>query len=224
MFEPDLIVRSYYESIAAEYDSSRFNNSYGRYLDDWERRILCHWLPNSQERLILDLACGTGRFLELATTGLDASLNMLEIAGQKYPDRLLIHADACEIPLLADRYDAIFSLHLFMHLSQEQISNILAECHRILRPGGIMVFDIPSALRRNLVRYQPADWHGATSLSIPQIRLLTMDRWHIEEWEGLPIHRLPSPARDRVRMIDRFLCQTVLKSIASFLFVKLVKV
>ena len=219
-------VRSYYDSIATEYNESRFGNTYGRYINGQERQILRCWLPPEPDSLILDLACGTGRFLDLATTGLDASANMLEIAAQRYPNTPLIQASACQIPVPSNTYDAIFSLHFFMHLSQAKIATVLEECHRILRPGGMLIFDVPSALRRNLVRYQAEDWHGATALSIPEIRQATLEKWQLKASTGVmlfPIHRIPTAYRGQVRSLDDFLCQTWLKAIASYLFIQLIK-
>ncbi len=219
-------VRSYYDHIAAEYDRSRFGNTYGRYLDQQERQILQRWLPQKSDALILDLACGTGRLLDFATIGLDASVNMLEIARQKYPQMPLIQAAGDQMPLPSNTCDAIFALHLFMHLSPTQITRILAECHRILRPGGMMIFDIPSALRRRLVRYQAEDWHGATALSIADIRQATREHWQLNASAGVmlfPIHRIPAAYRERLRSLDRVLCQTGLKAIASYLLIQLIK-
>lgn len=222
----DQKVQSYYDSIAADYDRSRFSNTYGRYIDEQERQILRRWLPSVPGSLILDLACGTGRFLDLATTGLDASANMLEISSRKHPNTTLIQASACQTPLASNSYDAIFSLHFFMHLSQAKIASVLEECHRILRPGGMLIFDIPSALRRKLVRYQAEDWHGATALSIPEIRQATSGKWQLQASTGVmifPIHRIPPAYRERVRSLDDFLCQTWLKAIASYVFIQLIK-
>jgi ubiquinone/menaquinone biosynthesis C-methylase UbiE len=222
----DQAVRSYYDNIAADYDHSRFGNTYGRYIHDQERQILKRWLPHNSDSLILDLACGTGRFLDLATTGLDASANMLEVASRKHPNTPLIQASASQIPLPSDTYNAIFSLHFFMHLNPAKIATILEECHRILRPGGMLIFDIPSALRRKLVRYRAEDWHGATALSIPEIRQATLGKWQLKASTGamiFPIHRIPASYRERVQSIDDFLCQTWLKAISSYLFIQLVK-
>ena len=66
-------VRAYYDGIAARYDESRFGNSYGRYLDAQERPLLRRWLPAVPGARVLDLACGTGRLLEFASLGVDAS-------------------------------------------------------------------------------------------------------------------------------------------------------
>lgn len=221
------IVRQYYQDIASDYDNSRFNNSYGSYIDRQERTILQRWLGNPRHQSVLDLACGTGRFLEFATVGLDASENMLNIARQNYPQKELILASASQIPIEPETFDAVFCFHLFMHLSPTKIQEILNECYRILRPQGIAIFDIPSALRRKFVSYQAQSWHGATSLSPEDIqKIADAGNWELKETIGIaffPIHRLPSATRKFVISLDTFLCQSWMKSFASYSVFKLQK-
>lgn len=222
----DEVLRLYYEELASEYDRSRFNNSYGRYIHSQEREILSRWLGSVQTQSILDLACGTGRFLSFATAGLDLSPKMIEVARTKYPDKQFIQASASHIPVESGQYDAVFSLHLFMHLSQAKIQAIVDECYRILRPNGILIFDIPCALRRKLISYKAEDWHGATSFSLNDIHQLCTGKWHVEELVGvnfLPIHRFPNPTRSLWLPVDKFLSHSFLKLLASYYFVKLIK-
>lgn len=222
----DEAVKLYYETLAPEYDRSRFNNSYGRYIDTQEREILSRWLVSFENKPVLDLACGTGRFLSLATAGLDLSANMLEVARGKYPEKLLIHASADDIPIESGTYDAVFALHLFMHLSKAKIEAIVNECYRILRPNGVFIFDIPSALRRKLISYKADSWHGATSFSIDDIRAICTHQWELEELIGVlffPIHRLPPQVRNLVLPVDKIICSSLLKSMSSYYMVKLVK-
>lgn len=222
----DQVLKLYYEELASEYDRSRFNNSYGRYIDSQEREILSRWLDSSQKQSVLDLACGTGRFLSFATAGLDLSARMIEVAKTKYPDKELIQASASQIPIESGEYDAVFALHLFMHLSKAKIQTIVNECYRILRPNGILIFDIPSALRRKLISYQAEDWHGATSFYLNDIHQLCTRKWQIEELVGvnfLPIHRFPHPTRPLLLPVEQFLSHSFFKLLSSYYFVKLIK-
>ena len=222
----DEVLRLYYEDLASEYDRSRFNNSYGRYIHSQEREILSRWLSSSQTQSVLDLACGTGRFLSFATAGLDLSPKMIEVARAKYPDKQFIQASASNIPIESGEYDAVFSLHLFMHLSQAKIQAIVDECYRILRPKGILIFDIPSALRRKLISYKAKDWHGATSFSLSDIHQLCTGKWQVEELVGvnfIPIHRFPHPTRPLLLPVDKYLSHSFLKLMSSYYFVKLIK-
>jgi len=222
----DEAVKRYYEALAPEYERSRFSNTYGCYIDIQEREILNRWRVSLENKAVLDLACGTGRFLSLATTGLDLSANMLEVARSKHPDKKLIHASADDIPIESGTYDAVFALHLFMHLSKGKIEAIVNECYRILRPNGVLIFDIPSALRRNLISYKAASWHGATSFYIDEIRTICTGKWQLEEFVGVlffPIHRFPPPTRNLVLPLDKIICRSFLKGFSSYYIAKLIK-
>ena len=54
-------VVNYYNSIADEYDASRFNNTYGKFIDAEERRVLDDIIDLKHEETRLEVACGTGR-------------------------------------------------------------------------------------------------------------------------------------------------------------------
>lgn len=73
-------ITTYYNQLAQNYDSDRFGNIYGQFLHAQERALLTRWLALLKTGSVLDLGCGTGRFLDLATHGPDASTGMLEVA------------------------------------------------------------------------------------------------------------------------------------------------
>ena len=68
-------VKEYYNSIANNYDKNRFGNSYGKFIDAEERKILAKWLIGMNKETILDYGCGTGRLSEFANSGIDISEN-----------------------------------------------------------------------------------------------------------------------------------------------------
>jgi SAM-dependent methyltransferase len=216
-------VVAYYDALAPTYDADRFGNSYGAYLDGLERRTLREWLQGPR---VLDVACGTGRFLELASEGLDLSEKMLERARERWPGKRLHHAPAWSIPAADGSYDSVFSLHFFMHLRLEDIHRVLDECRRVLRPGGTMVFDYPNALRRRLVGHRATGWHAGTALTADELRELCGGSWRLVELRGLalaPIHRLPHAARPAFKAAEVLLGRTPLKHLASYHLVKLEK-
>ena len=84
-----------------------------------EQRCLLPLLPNITGKLVLDLACGTGRWLErlLAARpalgiGIDLSLPMLAVGREKASIAgRLVRADCLQLPFSKDRFDlAICSL------------------------------------------------------------------------------------------------------------------
>ncbi|MFE8597571.1 class I SAM-dependent methyltransferase [Archangium violaceum] len=217
-------VIAYYDALAPTYDTNRFGNSYGAYLDGLERRALREWLQGPR---VLDLACGTGRFLDLASEGLDLSEKMVERARERWPGRRIHHAPAWSIPAAAGSYDSVFALHLFMHLHLGDIRRVMAECRRVLRRGGVLVFDFPNALRRRLVRYQATGWHAGTELMTWDLKMLGGSHWRLTRSRGLalaPVHRLPHAARPAFMAAEVVLGRTPLKHLASYYLVRLEKV
>jgi len=211
---------TYYNRLAIRYDEDRFGNSYGRYLDAQERRLLRPWLAPFRSGTILDLACGTGRLLDLATHGLDASPEMVRIAQSKHPEKTIRCACANDLKHFRTVFDAVFCLHLFMHLPITQILVLLNSAFEQLRPSGALIFDVPSASRRSLTGFRPADWHAATSLTVREIAAMIKPRWRLIAMRGVlffPIHRIPPKVRPLFRHLDDLIGATPLKPLSSYL-------
>ena len=92
---------------------------------------------------VLDVGCGNGRLLALlqdvgvSTVGLDASPAMLKSASGPR-----VFADASVLPFRANTFDAAAALYMLYHL--EDPAQAVAECHRVLRPGGLFAACAPS--------------------------------------------------------------------------------
>lgn len=209
----------YYDELAERYDRDRFDNAYGAYVDAQERRILRRWLAPVSQGRILDLACGTGRLLDLATHGLDASEAMARIAKSKHPGKPINCGPASELARLGVQFDAIYSLHLFMHLPPVEIESVFCACRDQLRPGGLFIFDVPTVFRRRLTGFQPGGWHGGTALSKAEVRALAGAGWRHRADRGVlffPIHRLPPRVRPALRRVDDLIGMTPLKALSSY--------
>jgi ubiquinone/menaquinone biosynthesis C-methylase UbiE len=118
----------------------------------------------------LDLGCGTGNVaLRLAArglrvSGLDLSPDMLDIARQKTPAGAAVRwVQGGSVELIdyfpPASFDTIISVLLFSELSEAEQSEVLRQCHVILRPGGQLLLadevPAPTLARRtiqNLVR------------------------------------------------------------------------
>ena len=212
-------VAQYYDGLAGRYDRDRFDNACGAYVDAQERRILRRWLAPVSRGTILDLACGTGRLLDLATHGLDASEAMVRVARSKHPDKPIHCGPGIELARLGIQFDAIFCLHLFMHLPPGDTESLFRGCRDQLRPGGLLIFDVPTALRRRLTGFQPGGWHGGTALSWTDVRALAGAGWRHRAHRGVlffPIHRLPPRVRPAFRRVDDLIGMTPLKALASY--------
>lgn len=210
-------ILEYYSSLAESYDENRFGNSYGKYIDQQERAFLSSFFQNKKYKKVLDLGCGTGRLLDFATHGTDFSENMLNVARQKHPEKILTVGEISGIPF-HEEFDCIFCFHVIMHQNHLETKAFLNECYRKLGKNGILIFDYPVKSRKRSVSPQE-DWHAGNSFSASDIAALSKDQWKVKNTTGVlffPIHRLPKAIRRFFLPLDIFLCRTFLKNWASY--------
>lgn len=214
---------NYYNNLAESYDKNRFDNPYGKFIDQQERNVLDKLLTNSNE-IVLDLACGSGRLLNYANYGIDASPKMIEITKQKFKNKSIYLADAEKTPFESNSIDTIISFHFFMHLDQEKINKIFEECNRILNKNGRIIFDVPSKKRRKLLNFKSNEWHGAYSTSIAELKL--NPHFKLNRTFGFlffPIHRFPKFIRKFLVQIDLLIANSFLKEYSSYLIIEFKK-
>lgn len=109
-------------------------------------------IPDRPGRL-LDLACGTGIVTRrLATarpatrvTGTDLAAGMIRRAADRLPGAI-VRADSRRLPFPDATFDAVTSIWL-LHLltGPGDLDAVLAECARVLRPGGVYVTTVDKA-------------------------------------------------------------------------------
>jgi len=101
---------------------------------------------------LLDVACGTGRTLaqiarahpRLRLYGLDLSPYYLQVARRvlaDVPDVSLVADNAERLPFRSGYFDVVTSVFLFHELPRPARRAVLAEMHRVLRPGGLLVIE-----------------------------------------------------------------------------------
>lgn len=218
-------ILSYYDNLASTYDQNRFDNSYGNYIHKQEEKIIQNFLPQNPENNILSVACGTGRFMEYATHGIDFSENMIEEAKRKFPQKQFTKSDADCTNFENNSVDSIFCFHLFMHLEKELCRKIIAEMGRISKSGARFIFDFPAAKRRKHIKRRADNWHGSTHFDMDEISNY-LSGWRVIHHEGvlfLPIHRFPTALRKLCRKLDTLLCRSFLKEYASYTILVLEK-
>jgi SAM-dependent methyltransferase len=212
----------YYDKLAKDYDSKRFGNSYGRYVDRMEREILHEWLNQIPPNKVLDVGCGTGRLLDFAMTGMDPSQEMIKFAAVKFPDRHLIPAGLPHIASLGDAtFQAVICFHVLMHLDQNTVEKSIQSIGHLVKTGGHLIFDIPSQDRRAIFQRYPGalNWHGSTAATREDVNRWIGPHWRIVKRRGIlffPIHRLPSFARGGLCMLDEWIGKTRLARYSSY--------
>ncbi len=217
-------VKNYYNEISDSYDESRFSNSYGAFIDKQERKFIETKLTDKNN---LNLCCGTGCFMEYCSTGLDFSEAMIAHGKKNYPHGNYFVGDAKKAPFQSGEFDTVICFHAVMHLSPEETSEIFNEVNRILKPGGLFIFDYPSAERRKLFRYKAKNWHGGNAFTSKQMKKLIAEQdWKVNEKKGvlfLPIHRFPKKMRKLVFGMDEAFSKSWFKNYSSYLMQCVVK-
>lgn len=213
-------IKTYYNELAEEYDKSRFDNSYGQFIHYQEIEILNRYLGRNTDKINLDAACGTGRFLDYASHGIDISQEMLKVAKLKYPEKELTVAAAEALPFENAFFDNVTAFHLMMHLSKSKFEEILLDVNRVLKSEGYFIFDLPSEKRRNLTNYSASTWHGGHQASVDYIKKIASGNWTLINYHGVsffPLHRIPKSLRKKIAGFDSFLCNSLFKEYASYL-------
>lgn len=119
-----------------------------------EQRLLLPELGVLRGRRVLDVGCGTGRWMDLArqrgatATGVDLTPAILGVAAQKAPlcGRIAL-ADASLLPFLSDTFDLVVCAFVLGYLERRDES--IRELPRVVKPGGrVVMSDLhPEALK-----------------------------------------------------------------------------
>jgi predicted SAM-dependent methyltransferase len=99
-----------------------------------------HALPGSSQAAVkpharyLNLGCGP--------CGL-ASDDWLNVDGSRMPSVDRTHDLTRPFPFPDARFEGVYSEHFFEHLTPGEAARFLGECHRVLRPGGVLRLSVP---------------------------------------------------------------------------------
>ena len=152
-------------------------------------RAMAAELPLQPDDELLDVGCGSGRFLaEHAAhvrfvAGLDISAIQVGMARERLSERIaagtaeIVLGDATELPWEDDRFSVVTSLEVLKHISDPE--GALREMHRVLGPGGRAVF--------TMGEYVKPGW-GATDESGAR------NAWGVWNWSDPDAQRLVEDA------------------------------
>lgn len=184
-----------YDELAADYDTFTVDYAHEHWLaqiDDLVRAL------GLRGRTVLDVACGTGKsFVPLLergydVTGCDVSPEMLAVAAAKPAgERVeLVRADMRDLPALGP-FDLVTCLNDAVNYltGPDDLVAFLDGARRVLRPGGLLVFDV-----NTLVTYRSA--FTATAVLERDGRLF--------EWTGLSDPDRIEPGGEHVAILDVF--------------------
>ncbi len=137
--DPQEIVRSGYEAIAAKYlahYSKAGSPELLEFLRDLELR-----LPGGAK--VLDAGCGAGvpmtqtlsRSFEVV--GVDFAEAQIELARRSVPEARFLIQDMTELSFPDGSFDAVCSFYAIIHVPREQHRRLLESFHRMLKPEGL---------------------------------------------------------------------------------------
>ena len=161
----------YTETIQSERLYSRVAESYDRV---FERAILAEGRLTSlvrrymDDKTVLDLACGNGRWLRRFAPGvyigLDLNAKMLDEARREFPNHTFIQADMTRLPFADSSFDGIVSLFGAMgHLPRQGHHEMFDEAYRVLKSSGVAIFtngnmlspfNLPTTVKGSRVRIE----------------------------------------------------------------------
>jgi len=136
--------REAYDRIADGYPAQAHNP-----LMEMEERAVLELLPPVSGLRVLDIGCGTGRYLlrlglrgPTQLVGCDVSARMLERARDKgasvSPPPMLVRADVLSLPFAEARFDAVVAGLVLGHV--EDLARAVGEIARVLSSGGVAVW------------------------------------------------------------------------------------
>ncbi|WFN34128.1 class I SAM-dependent methyltransferase [Methanogenium sp. S4BF] len=95
---------------------------------------------------VLEAGCGNGKSLaSLCRGGCDAigcdiAASALRLAQRTGPAALLVQADVRRLPFRTATFDAVVAVHIISALTEPERRRAAAELHRVLVPGGTLLF------------------------------------------------------------------------------------
>jgi SAM-dependent methyltransferase len=125
-------------------------SSHSHFIEVWTRRAMLARLGELPAApAVIDIGCSTGYLLadlrarlpDATLIGVDLVASGLRKAHSHVPNALLLHADACALPLVDACVDGAVSANLLEHIPDDD--RALAEICRILRPGARAVVVVP---------------------------------------------------------------------------------
>lgn len=149
----------------------------------------------------LDFGCGVGRLTQaLATTfdevvGVDVAAEMIVLADRhnRLPERVTyVHNPRSDLRRFADgSFDLVYSLITLQHITPDLTRGYLREFGRLCRPGGVVYFQLPTAVPREPVEAKKLSWWLPTMAV--RLRRWTMRWWRKFSGVGdvMRMHALP---------------------------------
>lgn len=148
----------------------------------------------------LDLGCGDGALMDLvlsflserpAMVGLDPEPAEIGVAASRGVYQATVVGTGSALPFESGAFDLVFSNSVLEHLAD--LDATIAECARVLRPGGRLVATVPQPAFRTMLRGALLPWADReAALARVDARLGHVNYLDAKEWQALLArHGLP---------------------------------
>jgi SAM-dependent methyltransferase len=147
---------------------------------------------------ILDVGCGTGRWLRryqqlgLAPTGVDATPGMLAVAREQGTAAPVVAGEAGSLPFSDAEFDCVSDITVVQHIPRSQQPQALAEMVRVLKQGGrLILLELVRGEDAHIFPRSSEDWigqvesFGAKSIGSFGQEYLLLDRLFVSAARGL---------------------------------------
>lgn len=139
---------------------------------------------------LLHAGCGSGKVdvdlqKTMKITAVDISSAALKLYQRNNPGVFALrHGNILDLPFGDESFDGVYNLGVMEHFTEEEIRKILSEFHRVIKPGGKILFFWPHAQASSVFVMkrvqQLLNWMNKSIQSHPPVISLITSRSHIE--------------------------------------------
>lgn len=136
-------------------------------------------LPHCTDAIVLEAGCGEGYGAGLIATVADRvlALDYDELTAghvhRSYPELHAVRGNLAGLPLRTESVDVVANLQVIEHLWDQ--AGFLAECHRVLRPGGLLLVTTPNRITFSPGRDTPLNPFHTRELAAAELAELLRD-------------------------------------------------
>ena len=165
------IVEAGYNTVALKYHQGRGQFETGSLLSEFHSLLK----PGAH---VLDAGCGAGipvakELVEagFAVTGIDLSSTMLELARHHVPEATFHKMDMNSLVFKDEAFGGVVACYSFFHVPASRQPGVLTDFHRILQPGGGLMFTIATGAREGVGQMYGTDIYWSNLAPIDTIRM-----------------------------------------------------